>query len=449
MTSVRDANGEPIQAGSTEAVRLFDHAVAGYARARRDTRERLTTALASDPTFVLAHCLDGYLFMLASKRDSTVRARESLARAVAAAGVGTIPRRERLHIAALDAWSRADMRGAAAVWDTLLDELPRDLMALKVSQFVLSYLGESVGMRERVARVMPSWSEEHPGYGFVLGCHAYALEEAGDYRQAEDAGRRAIEIDRGDIWAAHAVAHVAEMEGRLDDGIAWIASLATEWTQCSNFALHLKWHESLYHLELERHDRVLELYDRDVRAESTDEYLDMANAVSLLWRLEQANVNVGARWRELADRAATHLDDHALVFVDLHYVMALAAVDDRSAVREFLASCESFAASSSGTEAEVMADVGLPLARAVVAHRAGAYGDAADELYPVRHRIRRIGASHAQRDLFEQLLIDSAVRAGRRSQARELLNDRLGRRPNNHWGQRLSRAVSPVHSASQ
>ena len=101
------------------------------------------------------------------------------------------------------------------VWDTLLDEYPRDLIALKVSQFVLSYLGESDGMRERVARVLPAWSADDPGYGFVLGCYAYALEESGDYRQAEDAGRRAVELDRGDIWAAHAVAHVAEMEGRL------------------------------------------------------------------------------------------------------------------------------------------------------------------------------------------------------------------------------------------
>ena len=60
-----------------------------------------------------------------------------------------------------------------------------------------------------------------------------------------------------------------------------------------------------------------------------------------------------------------------------------------------------------------MADVGLPLARAVVAHRRGAYGDAVDHCLPVRHRVRRIGASHAQRDLFHQLLIDSAWR-GRR-----------------------------------
>jgi tetratricopeptide (TPR) repeat protein len=448
VSNLRDMNGEPVQAASQETVRLLDHAVTGYARARRDTRDRLARVLESDPTCALAHTLDGYLDMLSSKRDAMPRARQALQRVRGGAAATTLSRREELHGAALDAWSSGDMRGAAGIWDMLLDEFPRDLVALKVSQFVLSYLGESDRMRDRVARVLPAWSREHPGFGFTLGCYAYALEESGDYRQAEANGRRAVELDRSDIWAAHAVAHVAEMEGRLEDGIYWISSLSEEWRECSNFALHLKWHESLYHLELEQHDEVLSLYDREVRAESTDEYLDIANAVSLLWRLEQADVDVGGRWRELASRAAAHLDDHALVFVDMHYLMALAATGDSAAVREFLTSCERFAASGQGTEAEVMADVGLPLARAIIAHREGAYGAAVDQLMPVRRRIRRIGASHAQRDLFDQLLIDAACRGRRYDDARELLAVRLAWRPNNRWARRQQRTVSAAITSS-
>jgi len=438
----------PQSSGTTseETRALLDDVVMAYAGARRDTRDRLATVFAADPGCVMAHCLDGYLFMLASKRDTVTHARQALARAESGGRVMTPA--ERLHCTALDTWSRGDMRSAAGVWDTLLDEHPRDLVALKVSQFVLSYLGESERMRDRVARVLPSWTEDMPGYGYVLGCYAYALEESGDYARAEEMGRRAVAIDKADIWAAHAVAHVAEMQGRLGDGIDWISTLAPEWNGCTNFALHLKWHESLYHLELEQFPNVLALYDREVRAESTDEYLDVANAVSLLWRLEQANVDVGPRWRELAGRATSHLDDHALVFVDLHYLMALAAVDDTKAVAEFLASCERFAATGQGTEAEVMADVGLPLAQAVVAHRTGDYSTVVDRLMPVRRRIRRIGASHAQRDLFDQLLIDAAWRGGRLAEADELLGERLAWRPRNRWGIRHQQAVREARGAA-
>jgi hypothetical protein len=77
-------------------------------------------------------------------------------------------------------------------------------------------------------------------------------------------------------------------------------------------------------------------------------------------------------------RAASHVDDHALVFVDLHYLMALAARGTPSAVSGFLRRATSSRRAGKGTEADVMADVGLPLARAVVAHRAGDYGAVVD-----------------------------------------------------------------------
>ena len=60
---------------SERTTELLDHAVMGYAGARRDTRDRLAAVLAADPTCVMAHHLDGYLHMLASKRDGIPQAR--------------------------------------------------------------------------------------------------------------------------------------------------------------------------------------------------------------------------------------------------------------------------------------------------------------------------------------------------------------------------------------
>jgi tetratricopeptide (TPR) repeat protein len=434
MPTWPDAQGQPMVAASRESATRFDLAVDAYLGARGDTPGRLAALLEDDPACVMGHCLDGYLQLLSSKRPGIGRAAEALRRAEAAASsTVTITARERSHLGALDAWASGDMRDAVQCWDAALAAGARDLVALKVSQFVLSYLGESERMRETVARVLPSWQAGVPGYGFVLGCHAYALEETGDYAHAEAQGRRAVELNPADIWAAHAVAHVTEMQGRLHDGVTWISSVAGHWGECNNFRFHLRWHEALFQLDLERHARVLELYDHDIRPESSDEYLDVSNAVSLLWRLEQAGVDVGPRWRELADRARGHIDDHALVFADLHYLMALASVSDADAVARFLGSCEAFAATGRGTQAAVMAEVGLSLARAVVAHRRGLYDDVVELVVPVFRQIRRIGGSHAQRDLFDQMLIDAAIRGRRFDVAAGLLAERTARRPHNMW----------------
>ena len=114
------------------------------------------------------------------------------------------------------------------------------------------------------------------------------------------------------------------MTGRPHEGVAWVDSLQSNWAGCNNFAFHAFWHRCLFLMSSALLDRVLDLYDRDVRPKSTDDLLDISNAVALLWRLEQACVDVGNRWEELADRAQGHLDDHLLVFGDVT-LMALAA----------------------------------------------------------------------------------------------------------------------------
>ena len=433
MPRFRDVRGLQVTAVTSETVRLLDEAVESYLAARTDTRRRLDAVLSVDPACALAHCVDGYLRMLSSKREGRQQAIAAHIAAVSAARTEPVTERELRHIDALAAWTSGDMRGAVAIWSAILADAPRDLVAIKVSQFVLSYLGESQGMRDAVAAALPHWDDGVPGYGYLLGCYAYGLEESGDYARADEFGRRAVDLNPADIWAAHAVAHVAEMQGRRQEGLAWSTNGSDYWRECNNFSFHLRWHEALFRLDLEEHERVLDVYDREVRRECTDEYLDIANAVSLLWRLEQTGVSVGDRWRELADRSRGHIGDHSLVFVDLHYLMALAADGDTAAVERFLNSCERFA-SENATEAEVMAEVGLPLARAVVAHRRGAYAEVVDLLMPVRSRFRRIGASHAQRDIFDQLLIDAAWRSRRLDVAADLLAERTARRPGNLWG---------------
>jgi tetratricopeptide (TPR) repeat protein len=426
---IADARGLTVTALNPEVVDQLDHSIAGYLGAKRDTRDRLDRVLAADPGCPLGHCLDGYLHLLTCQGAAVGAARAAAARA----GALGKNRRESLHHEALVAWVDGDLRAATARWAVLLADHPRDLLAIKVSQFVLSYLGESAGIRDAVARVLPRWQPDDAGYGFLLGCHAYGLEEAGEYRAAEDAGLRAIGLGPEDIWAAHAVAHVREMEGRRREGIEWIASLTDRWTDCGNFAHHLRWHEALFELELERFDRVLELYDREVRGQPSDQYLDLANAVSLLWRLEQSGADVGSRWGELAATIEPHCHDHTLVFVDLHYVMALAAAPAMPALERLLESCRRKSLTG-GTEAGVMAEVGLPLAAAIVSHRRGRFGEVVDLVAPIRERIHKIGGSHAQRDLFHQLLIDGAWRAGRLDLARELVEERTTRRPGNLWG---------------
>ncbi|MGH6618946.1 MAG: tetratricopeptide repeat protein, partial [Alphaproteobacteria bacterium] len=285
---IRDQHGLETTAASERAVRCYDDMILHYLGLRQDTGDRLKAVFDADPEMPMAHCARGYFMKLFCTPPLERKAEESLAAAQKLAAKGATER-ERRHVAALGAWCRGDIAGATDAWEEILLDHPRDVLAIRLAHFTHFYLGDSGAMRDSVARVLPHWSEEHPGYGFVVGYEAFGLEETGAYAEAERAGRRAVAINDRDIWATHAVAHVMEMQGRLRDGIAWLDGLSAGWGVCNNFRFHAWWHKCLFHLELEQFDAVLDLYDREVRADTTTaDYLDMSNAIALLWRLQEA-----------------------------------------------------------------------------------------------------------------------------------------------------------------
>jgi tetratricopeptide (TPR) repeat protein len=371
--------------------------------------------------------------LLFETRPFWARGRKALLEAEASLEAREATARERAHAEALRRWVAGELEATAAQFDAILIEHPRDAVAFKMAQYLHFYLGDAEAMRSSAERCLFAWNEDVADYGYILGSYAFALEETGAYPEAEAAGRRAVELHAHDIWAAHAVAHVLEMQGRPRHGIAWIDALDRNWDACHNFRYHILWHRCLFHADLEEWDRALQLYDREVRDQSTEDYLDISNAASMLWRLEQSGVAVGSRWKELAERSAQHVGDRMLVFADAHYAMALAAAGDPA---PHLADLRQWAEEGKGTQARLLRDGGLALIDGLLAYRAGDWARAVDLLLPIRRAIKGVGGSHAQRDVFQRTLVEAALRAGRWSLARALVAERLARRPANAWNRR-------------
>lgn len=429
----KDCRGLEMTAASDAAAEAYDRTIRAYLAFARDTGDRLKEVYKTDPDMPMAHCLKGYFFQLFSNPALHAKADQALAQAARAAEARGAKPRERMHIAALAAWRDGDLRKTTDIWEAILIEHPLDILALKLGHFTHFYLGDAAELRDSVARVLPCWSEGTPDYGFVLAMRAFGLEEAGDFAEAEKAGRRSVEINPEDSWGVHSVAHVLEMQGRAQEGIAWVSGLRPSWSKANNFRFHVSWHQALFHFEREEYDKVLALYDGEFRAERTDDVLDLSNAIAMLWRLEDEGVAVGARWDELAEIAAKRSRDHVLAFADAHFAMALAAggkQDQAAAMAKSMATAES---KGRVTEAPILAGIGAALGEAILAFRRGDYAAAVERLYPRRGEVRLVGGSHAQRDVFARLLIRAALKAGKAKLARALLAERAARNPNSAW----------------
>jgi tetratricopeptide (TPR) repeat protein len=445
MSVYQDRRGITYTAANQDAVDHFDATITEYVHMGTETGARLKETLAADADFPMAHVLRGCFMQLFSIPVLTEKARQSLAKARAASASVGADDREQHHMDALGAWVAGDMHSALEHWESILLDHPLDMLAVKLSQFTHFYLGNSRQLRDSIARILYAWHPDVPGHANVLGMYAFGLEESGDYQAAERTGRLAVESDPGDPWSVHAVAHVLEMQDRRRDGIAWLRELEPHWRAANNFRFHLWWHLALFHLELAQYDEVLQLYDREFRAEPSEEYLDICNATSMLWRLEERGVQVGDRWKELAEISATRIDGHALVFPDMHFMMALAAAGNTGDGDAMLRSLEAARSAAGVTQAGVIDGVGLELARAIAAWYRGDYQGVVEHLLPIRYSLPTIGGSHAQRDLFHQLLIAAALRAPRPALARALLAERTRLMPDNAWTwQRYAKALDAV-----
>ena len=435
----QDAQGLAVSTASEAAARAFDHVIAGYLGYRADTPVRLAALLEADPDFPLAHCLKGYLTMLQFKQAAWPAAADCAATAQAL-GRHATPR-ERAHMAALQAWSGDAIDRAIGIWEGILAEHPHDVLAFRLAHFNNFWLGRPGAMAASAERVVPRWSAALPGYGSVLGCHCFALEECGEYAAAEPAGRWAVELDPGDMWATHAVAHIMEMQGRRREGIAWLGALAANWEGGNNLQHHLWWHCALYHLEHGDTAAVLGLYDRRFRNLASplvqaqpDVYIDVQNACSMLFRLQRLGVEVGDRWDELADKAEARIGDCASAFTLPHWMMALAATGRAEAARRMLGAMREFA-NGTGTIACLVRECALPVAEAVWAHGQGRFAEAVETMRPALGGMYRLGGSHAQQDVLEQLFLDSALRAGLEDDVRLALERQAGRQalPPERW----------------
>jgi hypothetical protein len=350
-------------------------------------------------------------------------------------GAVKVSERERLYLWSISTWCAGDFGMSMAAHKALAQKYPRDLAAAKLGQTRAFQLGDSAGILALGEAVLPANEENH----YVHGMVAFGYEECHRLREAEAAGRKATEMQRRDPWAHHSVAHVMETQGRVDEGLAWMLGLADTWEDCNSFMYtHNWWHVGLFHLDRDDHAAALEVFDTRVWNRVKEYSQDQVNAVSLLARIELRGVDVGARWADVASYLAGRTEEHVDPFLDLHYLYGLVRGGRDAETGQMLQSLAAHAAQVKPVQQVMWQQVAVPAARALVLHAIGRHDDAADLLGAVLPVLHRIGGSHAQRDLFEQIHLDALIRAGRFEPARAIVDRRLKARPGIAFTRRLA-----------
>lgn len=430
-----DYLGNPVSPSSDTALAAVDSFVDDFLSYETRAAEVIGAAEAH-PDHALLNAYAATLWLLLEAPAAAAGAAPYLARAQAAASQAHP--REQAFVAFVAAWSAEDIPGALAIADGILAAWPRDLLVLKLRHYHDFNHGDFPAMLRAASAALPHAGDVAQLHGML----AFAYEQCHLLDEAEAAARHALSIKRKEPWAQHALAHVMLTQGRIAEGVAFLEGVQDTWTGLNSFMdTHLWWHLALFYLSQGRFDAALAAYDDHCWAQEKAYSQDQVGAVSLLARLELAGVDVGDRWCEVADHLAVRAGDVVQPFLTLQYLYGLARAG-RPEAETLLAAVRRAALEAPDHVRETWREVASPAAEGLVAYIRGDYATALRGLRAALPRLTQIGGSHAQRDLFEQLILDALTRSGRLSEAQQALELRRGFDPD---GVPLNRTLAEVY----
>lgn len=439
--SLRDAQGNATSTSSQPALDASESALWRMMSFYGTPADDLDAAIAADPGWLLPRAMKAG-FLLSLTEPSLAREANDLLDA-AEALVPHANARERAHLHALRLLARGDWRAASAAWQTILLDHPRDALALQWALLFDFYRGDAAALLARVERVLPAWTRDDALHPYLLGHHAFGLEESLRFAEAEAVGRQALTGPARVPWAIHAVAHVMEMQGRHQEGARWMGEWRTHWGDGNGFAGHLGWHEALFALESLDYTRALAVFDTYLNAGANEITLQRVDAASLLWRLALQGADVGDRWQRL--RAGWLLDVTTAgqsAFNDVHALIALIGAGDLCSADAWMRTSLLIAARGGPWNREVTLDIAMPLMRGLLDFGHGRFEAAAQAIHPLLPIAARIGGSHAQRDVVDQTLLAAAARGGMKDAGRALLDERRLAKPDTPLTQWWVRALA-------
>ena len=169
---ITDRQNNAVTGATPDGVRHFDEALRSFNIYRGDPIASLDAATTEAPSFAQAHLLKGFILALATEPAAAVDA----ARIAADLRAMPLNEREGSQLAILDQLNAGNWVAAAGAMDFHNMRYPRDLVALQAGHLMDFYRASARGLRDRIARALPAWRPEVPGYPILLGMHAFGLE---------------------------------------------------------------------------------------------------------------------------------------------------------------------------------------------------------------------------------------------------------------------------------
>ncbi|MCL5779225.1 tetratricopeptide repeat protein [Limibaculum sp. FT325] len=434
MPGVTDRYGLAISTMNGAAAAAYREGIDCILAAWPGATAALDRAIAADPEFALAHAARARVHAM---YGHTAEARVSISvaqRLVSSNGTD----RERSHVellaAAIGGQSGRALNGALPH----LDQWPRDTMIMStlLGAFgLLAFSGRSDHDRARVD-LCERHSRDYGEDWWFLTYYGWALTESGDVLNGRRISERAFGLRQENANAVHGLAHAMFEDDSLKEADQLLGQWMPGYDRAGIQHGHLAWHWALLALNREDPEGALALFDSRFRPGVTlaAPMNVVTDGISLLWRLYAYGYDVPERaWQEVSEYSERAFPRAGTALSDAHMGLLAAATGNGPGLDRRISELETKLADDLLPAGPVVPAI----CRAAAEFVAGDYARCVAILEPMVHEIVRIGGSHAQREVFEDILISALLRADEPVRAHGVVQRRLHRRPppcRDAWG---------------
>ncbi|KAJ6641699.1 Tetratricopeptide repeat protein 38 [Pseudolycoriella hygida] len=419
------AYGITLSTPSSQAAKLFDAAISQFVGWYSDTQlggmeSTMERMLNADPEFIggrtLVYCVET---ISGRNANNSPELRDQIERIATDAQLKVNATKwEKLQVNALQHLSNEDPDTAIRQWEEILVEFPSDILSLHLAGITCLISGRLERIGDISGRILPSFKDEC-SLSSVHAWHSFGLSETNLFTQAERHAYTAMSMEPRCGWSAHSLAHVFEMTSRCEEGVAFMNQSELSWNFSDRIAGHNYWHWSLYHLTKGEFDAAKNLLEEQLFKHST------RDSLSLLYLMSMEDISIDEvldkhyeRIGEIVDLYKT--DDHHRPFIDAHVMMGLCVTKKYDEAEEYM----NESIRSDHLQGKI---VNENLLRSILAYSRESYSECVQLLWPIKHNIKQIGGSNAQRDLFNLMLINASLRSHKLNDkllARQLIEER-------------------------
>ena len=422
----QDRYGLALSTNSSDAADAYREGIDLMLSAWPGAAEAFERAIEADPDFALARVARARMHTIYQQSEAA-RKQAALAReAVVQRGT----EREKSHVETLALASEGNLPAALASALRHLESFPRDAVVLSLplgafGLFAFSGMADHDQARQDLCeRYASHYGEDW----WFLTNYGWSMTENGQVAKGRAMTERGFDKRRANAHGAHMLLHAMFEDGSTGDADALVTEWIGGYDRSGLLYGHIHWHQALGALEVGDAARALAIY-ADVLDPSHNPAPPlnvMSDCAALLWRLRAYGHAVPSDlWDEAEAYATAHFPKTSLPFVEMHMALLAAATHNTAALDERLRTLEARL-----TDGKLAAGPVVPkTCRALRAFADQDYPSCVRELKPVLDDVVRFGGSHAQREIIEDTFIVALIKSGELPRARNMLDQRLHRRP--------------------